>query len=257
MKTQLLLGLSLCIWSLHSYAETLPEFEQALIKKYDQSVVSGRIEADQFNSDIAEAVMTKVQQDPKTWSYDFSALANKHMLNIHYSPDRKIKVYQFDVSSGGTMRSFNNLAQWQTPTGLQTQLIEEDVLIRKIYQTELAKRDTYFFLTQSIGSNCVGAANITAYHLATTKIVASSAFQSKTQRMQDISVPFDCQAYAASSPQLQDRTSITEYLIRVDPKMNFIDIHLLNPQYVPQDKYLRYKKEQTHYRYQGVVNAKK
>lgn len=256
MKTQLSLGIILCTWSLHSFAETLPEFEQALIAKYHQSSVSGRVEADQFNAEIADAVMTKVQQDPKTWSYQFPALANKHMLDIHYSPDRKIKVYQFDVSSGGTMRSFNNLAQWQTPTGLKTQLIEEDVLIRQIYQTSLAKRDTYFFLTQSIGSSCAGAANITAYHLATTKIVATSAFQSKTQRMQDISVPFDCQAYSVNSAQMQDRTSITEYLIRVDPQMNYIDIHLLNSQYVPQNKYLRYKKEQTNYRYQGVVNAK-
>ncbi|EPF74345.1 hypothetical protein [Acinetobacter rudis] len=239
--------------SFAAHAETLPEFEQKLIEQYYQAEISGRVEADQYNSEIAKAIIAKVEKDPQTWSYKFPALVNKRMLDIHYSPDQKIKIYQLDVSSGGTMRFFNNLAQWKTPTGLKTQLIEEDALIRKIDQTQLAKRNTYFILSQSIGSNCDGAANISAYHLAATKMVSANAFQSKKQRMQNISVPFDCSAYPADSPQMQDRSTLTQYLIRVDPKMQFIDIRLLNEKYVPQNKFLRYQKGQTNYQYTGVV----
>lgn len=247
-----LVGL-LCACPLMVYAETLAEFEQKLIDQYAQADVSSRVEADQYNEEIAEAVIAKIKKDPQSWNYTFPALVKKRMLDIHYSPDHKIKIYGLDVSSGGSMRSFQNIAQWQTANGLRTQSIEEDALIRTIYQTQLAKRDTYFVLTQSIGSHCDGAANISAYHLATTKLVETSVFQSKKQRMQNISVPFDCSAYPPDSPQLGDRTTLTEYLIRVDPKMQFVDVQLLNEKYVPQNKYLRYQKGPETYKYQGVV----
>lgn len=256
MKTKLTLLTFLCTWAAMGYAETLPEFEQALIQKYHQSSVSGRVDADQYNSQIAEAVIAKLQQDPNTWRYDFNALVDKRMLDVRYSPDRKIKIYQFDVSSGGSMRFFKNIAQWKNETGTHTQLIEEDLLIRELYQTELANRSTYFVLGQAIGSSCNGAANITAYHLSKTKLVEAPVFQIKNKRIQHINVPFDCNAFPENSPYLADLSKVTEYLIRVDPKMQFIDIQLVNQKHVPQNKYLRYQKQSASYTYQGVIKAK-
>lgn len=257
MKNQLLLLTILSLCALHSYAETLPEFEQVLIQKYHQSAVNGRIEADQYNGQIAEAVIAKVQQDPKTWRYDFKALVDQGMLDIRYSPDAKIKIYQLDVSSGGSMRFFKNIAQWQTETGTHTQYIQDNQLIRQVYQTDLANRSTYFVLTQAIGSSCEGMASISAYHLSKTKLVMAPVFQIKNKRIQHIDVPFDCHAFPDNSPYLADRTKVTEYLIRVDPKMQFIDVQLLNQQHVPQNKYFHYKKEQGVYRYTHVVKAKR
>lgn len=244
----------LCAYSVQGYAETLAEFEQKLIKNYYQESISSRFDADQYNEQIAQAIMNKVKTDPNSWRYDFKALTDKRMLTVNYSPDKKIKIYQLDVSSGGTMRLFKNIAQWQTASGLKTQLIEEDLLIRKLYQTQLGQATTYFVLGQSIGSTCDGGAHISAYQFTNNKLLASRAFQTKTQTLDQINVPFECRAFANGSPYLADRSTLTEYFIRVDPKMRYIDVQLLNEQNVAQDKYLRYQKQQTHYKYQGVVN---
>lgn len=253
MKIKLTLLAFACYWPMIGHAESLLEFEDKLIKQYYQAEITSRVEADQYNSQIAEAISARVKRDPQSWSYTFPALVDKHMLDIYYSPDRKIKIYHMDTSSGGTMRMSVNLAQWQTASGTRTQLIEEDALIREIYQTSLAGRDTYLILSQAVASSCDGVANISAYHLATTKIVSTDIFQTKNQRLKNISVPFYCGAYPDDSPQLADRRTISEYLIRVDPQLQYVDIRLLDQKYAPQNKYLRYKKTASTYQYSGTV----
>lgn len=256
MKLQwVLMGLSLS-GSMTLHAETLAQFEQRLIQKYDQTgSAGGRIEADQYNQQIADAVSQKLKSDPKSFDYAFQQLTDRDLLRVHYSPDRKLKVYTLDVSSGGSMRFFENLLQYRQGTQVKTQVLDDRELIKSIQQTDLANTTTYMLLDHGVWSNCEGSIRIAAYQLNSKGLVQAPVFQTKRKSLNQIQVPYRCSAFPDNSPYASDYSVIAEGMVQAAKNMQYIDIRLMNKALVPQQKFLRYQKQGAVYQYIGVVPA--
>lgn len=256
MKMQwVLIGLGL-ISHMPVHAETLAQFEQNLIRKYDQSALSGgRIEADQYNQQIAQAVSQKLKSDPKSFDYAFKQLTDRDLLRVHYSPDRKLKVYTLDVSSGGSMRFFENLLQYRQGTQVKTQTLDDRELIKSIQQTDLAESTTYMLLDHGIWSSCEGSIRIAAYQFNRNGLAQTAVFQSRRKSLSQIAVPYRCSAFPDNSPYASDYSVIAEGMIQPAKNLQHIDIRLMNKALAPQEKFLRYQKQGAVYQYIGVVNA--
>lgn len=81
-----------------AHAETLAQFEKKLIKNYDKK------DFYEVNQKIETEILNKIKQDPMSFSYSFPVFQDHYNLRIHFSPDKSLKFYTFDVGSGGTDR---------------------------------------------------------------------------------------------------------------------------------------------------------
>ena len=71
-----------------SYAQTLSQFESGLLKQYQQTEINSRIDADQYNQQIAEAIQKQLLSNPASFNYSFKQLVDAGKLSINYSPDK-------------------------------------------------------------------------------------------------------------------------------------------------------------------------
>lgn len=237
-------------------AASLAQFEQDLMQQYYQAeITGGRIEADQYNQQIAEAVETQLKTDPKTFEYNFKRLTDKYMLRIYLSPDHRLKIYNLDVSSGGTMREFQNIMQYKSAGKVHTQVLSELGAIQSIQQTVLGNKTTYIINHQLIGSSCMGAMVISAYQWSANSLREAAVFKTKRKTLSEISVEYDCHKFRGATADGSDYFYNYDDLIHVAANMQTIDIQLMNEQLVPQNKYLRYQKKTNYYQYNGVVPA--
>ena len=93
------------IFSSIIHAETLAQFESRVVKNYkDKSFYD-------VNQSIETEIVAKIQNDKTSFSYSFPAFQDHYNLRTHYSPDKKIKFYTFDIGGGGTMGEFSFYSQ--------------------------------------------------------------------------------------------------------------------------------------------------
>jgi len=201
-------------------------------------------------------VIEKLNTDPASFDYDFKALVDQGMLNIHYSPDRLIKIYNLDLSSGGTMREFSNIAQYKQAGKIKTQTLEQFGLTRSIQQSQLNQKTTYFVLEHYIGSSCDGSISMQALQMQAKILAPAAVFKSRSQVLSDISVPYSCREFPEKSAYARNYSLIGQALIQPAANMQYIDFRLMNEQLAPQQKFLRYQKQGGFYVYQGTVNTK-
>ena len=220
------------------HAETLAQFEKKLIKQYEQKAFY------EINQDIESAVVAKIKQDPTSFGYNFPNIQDAYSLRIHFSPDKKLKFYTFDVGSGGTMGEFSSYVQSSTGKSIITPI--ETGFILDVKQTVFAQQPVYLVENYYKASSCMGAYAINAFKPSTNeRIQAVKIFQTKKAKLDNISVDYDCN-------HDNEKGEIPDY-IRVDKNLKNIDIMLLDQAYKPQGKYLRYAKTNTAYQYSGVV----
>ena len=118
--------------------------------------------------------------------------------------------------------------------------------ILDVKQSDFVKQPIYLVENYYKGSSCIGAYAIHAFQpIKTGRIQPIRIFQTKTAKFDHIKVDFDCKNHEGPS-------DIPDY-IRMDKNLNNIDIMLLDKNYKPQGKYLRYSKNNTTYQYVGVV----
>ncbi|MEF9994884.1 MAG: hypothetical protein RSA22_14875 [Acinetobacter sp.] len=221
------------------HAETLAQFEKKLIKQYEQKAFY------EINQDIESAVVAKIKQDPTSFDYSFPNIQDSYSLRIHFSPDKKLKFYTFDVGSGGTMGEHSSYVQ-SNSTGKSVLTPIETGFILDVKQTAFAQQPVYLVENYYKASSCMGAYAINAFKpnpdgsMQPVKI-----FQTKKAALNHVEVSFDCQNH-------QGGQEVPEY-IRIDKKLNTIDFLLLNKDGKPLGKYLRYAKTQSNYQYSGVV----
>jgi hypothetical protein len=82
-----------------THAETLAQFEKKLIQHYTQK------DFYEVNQTIESEIVAKIESDSRSFNYTFPTFQDQYNLRIHYSPDKRLKFYTFDVGSGGTMGS--------------------------------------------------------------------------------------------------------------------------------------------------------
>lgn len=227
------------IFMSQAYAETLAQFEKQLVKQYDQKAFY------EVNQEIESAVVNKIKQDPSSFNYSFPAFQDHYNLRIHFSPDKSLKFYTFDIGSGGTMGEFSSYVQTQKAG--KTVLTPIDTgFILDVKQTQLSQQPVYLVENYYKASSCMGAYAMNAFKPAPTGAVQTfKVFQTKKAQLDAIQVDFDCKNHESSD-------EAPDY-IRTDKNLNNIDIMLLDKNYKPQGKYLRYSKKNTSYQYMGVV----
>ncbi|MBH2002205.1 MAG: hypothetical protein I8H98_08050 [Moraxellaceae bacterium] len=222
-----------------AHAETLAQFEKKLIKNYDKK------DFYEVNQKIETAIVNKIKQDPTSFSYSFPVFQDHYNLRIHFSPDKSLKFYTFDVGSGGTMGEYASYAQSKKAD--KTTLVSIDTgFILDVKQTEFEKQPVYLVENYYKGSSCIGAYAIHAFKPTKTgNIQAIKVFQTKKAQFDHIQVDFDCKNHEGSN-------DVPDY-IRSDKSLKNIDFMLLDKDYKPQGKYLRYAKNNKMYQYVGVV----
>ena len=221
------------------HAETLVQFEQKLIKQYEQK------EFYEVNQEIESAVVVKIKQDTTSFDYNFPNIQDAYSLRIHFSPDKKLKFYTFDVGSGGTMGEHSSYVQ-SNNKGKSILTPIETGFILDVKQTVFAQEAVYLAENYYKASSCMGAYAINAFKPTTNgSIQAVKIFQTKKTKLDNISVDYDCH-------DDNEKGDVPDY-IRVDKNLKNIDIMLLDQAYKPQGKYLRYVKTNSAYQYSGVV----
>ena len=233
----------------HALAESVADFETQMVKRYDQIRLTDRYEMEAVNQEVASKIAAFIEQNPQSFAYDFKKLTSKNMIFVNYSPDRKLKFYTFDISSGGTMREFESYVQFKQGNKVVTQAVNDGGFIRSIQQTELNKVPTYFISSTYIGSSCVGAYDIQAAQIRNAKYQAADVFKTRTQTMNHIDVDYDCNYY----PKHIQPFDMNRHYIRVANDLKNIDILVIKPSGELTSSYLRYQKTKNHYQYIGIV----
>ncbi|MGE4315688.1 hypothetical protein [Acinetobacter sp.] len=233
----------------HVLAEPLTDFETQMVKRYDQIRFTDRYEIEAVNQEVASKITAFIEQNPQSFAYDFKKLTSKNMVFVNYSPDRKLKFYTFDISSGGTMREFESYVQFKQGNKVVTQAVNDGGFIRSIQHTELNKVPTYFISSTYIGSSCVGAYDIQAAQIRNAKYQAADVFKTRTQTMNHIDVDYDCNYY----PKHIQPFDMNRHYIRVANDLKNIDILVIKPSGELTSSYLRYQKTKNHYQYIGIV----
>lgn len=229
------------IFSSIIYAETLAQFESRVVKNYkDKSFYD-------VNQSIETEIVAKIQNDKTSFSYSFLAFQDHYNLRTHYSPDKKIKFYTFDIDGGGTMGEFSSYSQTLI-YGKNVVTPIETGFILDVKQSLLNKQPIYLIESYYKESSCVGTYAIQGFKLsASGKLEATKIFQTQTKKslLDQITVDYDCNYHMSSSD--------TPEYIRISKDLSTIDILLLNQNFRPLNKYLRYVKKDAAYQYLSTV----
>ena len=227
------------IFSSIIHAETLAQFESRVVENYkDKSFYD-------VNQSIETEIVAKIQNDKTSFSYSFPAFQDHYNLRTHYSPDKKIKFYTFDIGGGGTMGEFSSYSQTLI-YGKNVVTPIETGFILDVKQSLLNKQPIYLIESYYKGSSCVGTYAIQGFKLlASGEVEVTKIFQTKKSLLDQITVDYDCNHHMGSNDE-------PEY-IRISKDLSTIDILLLNQNFKPLNKYLRYVKKDSAYQYLGTV----
>ena len=231
-------GLFVLLHSISCYADHqgLKKFEKQLVEKYKNA------EFFEVNGDIEAEISNKISEDNTSFTYDFLILQQKGYIRTHYSPDKKLKFYTFDISGGGTMGEWSSYVQYKAGQKLLLDEFQAGY-IQNISQVNIKNKPTYLVENYYKGDSCHGAYNLRAVEVGSKQLLKSYIFESKNKKNHDLSVEYDCNYDS-------DRSHAPNYF-RIKPKT--VDVMFLNSALVPQNKYLRYSLGQNGYRYIGIV----
>ena len=158
------------------------------LKNTIKKPVQGVVNCDQYNEKISSEIENKIKNDSSSFAYSFAKLTEKNMLDIHYSPDRKIKFYTMDVSAGGTMREPYSLIQVKQSNAFASQELSQVGFIDKIVQVKIKNQDVYLVTSLFIYSTCSRGYRIHSFVLNNGKFVAQPIFETKTQKLDSIGI---------------------------------------------------------------------
>ncbi|MDQ9011072.1 hypothetical protein RFI36_15310 [Acinetobacter gerneri] len=231
--TGLLLGLSSV-----SYADlnSLKKFETDILKQYQNK------DFYENNQQIELDIHNQLAKDPASFNYDFPKLKKAHFIDIKYSPDKKLKFYNFDVSGGGTMGEWTNYVQYKVNNKMKLDSFDSGY-IQSISQNNIKNQPVYLVKSYYKGDNCTGMHEVRAVQVGSQQLLKSYIFQTNTQKLDRITVDFNCS-------KIKDYQNMPEYM-RIGPKA--VDIILIDKNDVPQNKYLRYSFTQDMYKYTGII----
>ncbi len=214
----------------------LKDFESQLIKQHKNK------DFYEINGDLEATISSKLAADPSSFNYDFPKLQKNGYVHITYSPDKKLKFYNFDVSGGGTMGEWSNYVQYQINQHIKFDEFEA-ARIDQIYQEKIQNNVIYLVQYYDKGDNCIGNYQLRAVEIGKSQLLKSFIFETKNKKLDNISVYYDCS-------KIKDYNKQPDYL-RIKPQT--IDILLTDKNDVPQNKYIRYRLGTNSYKFTGYV----
>ncbi|TCM66475.1 hypothetical protein EC844_11375 [Acinetobacter calcoaceticus] len=215
------------------------------LKKMETEVISNFKDRDFFevNGDIESQISSALAADPASFNYNFPKLQQAGYVYISYSPDKKLKFYNFNTSGGGTMGEAENYVQYQIGNQTKFDQFDAGYHIYNIQQANIKNKPVYLVASYYKGDNCHGLHVLRAVEVGSKQLLKAYVFQGKNKTNHDISVEYDC--HKNDNPQHEP-----DYL-RISPTA--VDIILIDQNGIPQNKYLRYRLEKSAFVYTGVV----
>ena len=137
-----------------------------------------------------------IKNNNSTLNYPFEKLQKENALKMATSADKKLKVYSWDNNSGGTMRFFNQIYQFDANGNItvNASLASNDsqAYFSKIYTVQNKNNESiYLVISNSILSNKYSVQHINAYKIGAENLQSAAVFKTKTNTLDKISVEYD------------------------------------------------------------------
>ena len=137
-----------------------------------------------------------IKNNNSTLSYPFEKLQKENALKMATSADKKFRVYSWDNNSGGTMRFFNQIYQFDANGNIMVNesLASNDsqAYFSKIYTVQNKNNESiYLVISNSILSSKYSVQHINAYKIGIENLQNTALFKTKTNTLDKISVEYD------------------------------------------------------------------
>lgn len=137
-----------------------------------------------------------IKNNNSTLNYPFEKLQKENALKMATSADKKLRVYSWDNNSGGTMRFFNQIYQFDANGNITVneRLASNDsqAYFSKIYTVQNKNNESiYLVISNSILSSKYSVQHINAYKIGTENLQNTAVFKTKTNTLDKISVEYD------------------------------------------------------------------
>ena len=189
-----------------------------------------------------------IKSNPNTITYSFKKLQEETGIYISTSLDKKIRIYSWDNNTGGSMRFFDQIIQFENKGEINTELkiADEDTMsfVSKIYTIENSKKNSiYLTINNAIYSSKYVSQSIFAYEIDNKHLKPVEIFKTKKQSLSSISCEFDFFSVV-------DRPERPLELITI--KNNILYIPLINEEGIVTNKNLYYKWNGLNFIYEGI-----
>lgn len=175
--------------------------ENKLLKIHnDISTAMGNVRNDSLlalsSQQFTDSLTYLIKNKNSTLNYPFEKLQKENALKMATSADKKLRVYSWDNNSGGTMRYFNQIYQFDA-NGTIT--VNESVatndpqaFFSKIYTVQNKNNENiYLVISNSILSSKYSVQHINAYKIGNENLQSAAVFKTKTNTLDKISVEYD------------------------------------------------------------------
>lgn len=175
--------------------------ENKLLKIHnDISVAMGNVRNDSLlaisSKQFTDSLTYLIKNNNSTLNYPFEKLQKENALKMATSADKKLRVYSWDNNSGGTMRFFNQMYQFNANGNITVNesLASNDsqAYFSKIYTVQNKNNESiYLVISNSILSSKYSVQHINAYKIGTENLQNAAVFKTKTNTLDKISVEYD------------------------------------------------------------------
>ena len=208
--------------------DTIPDFSQeenSLIQIQKQiDTAFGNLRNDSLvqiaSENFTEAFTSFIEKNEKTLYYPFDSLQTYPSVRISTSADRKLRVYSWDNNSGGTMRFFNQVLQYQTSHKVKTVIRhshqDPQSFFSKIYTVYTSEHQpVYLVISNGIYSTSDITQSITAYEIKDNNLEKKTVFKTKRELLNQINVPFNFRSVADRPERPVEVISVQNNLLKV------------------------------------------
>ncbi|KAA5535447.1 hypothetical protein [Paenimyroides baculatum] len=145
---------------------------------------------------FSDSLSYLIKNNNSTLNYPFEKLQKENALKMATSADKKLRVYSWDNNSGGTMRFFNQIYQFDANGNITVNesLASNDsqAYFSKIYTVQNKSNESiYLVISNSILSSKYSVQHINAYKIGTENLQSAAVFKTKTNTLDKISVEYD------------------------------------------------------------------
>ncbi len=179
----------------------LPTEENKLLKIHnDISNAMENISNDSLlvasSKQFTDSLTYLIKNNNNTFNYPFELLQKENVLKMATSADKKLRVYSWDTNSGGSMRFFNQIYQFEADGNITVNqsLASNDAqsYFSKIYTVQTKNNENvHLVISNSILSSKYSVQHINAYKIGTDNLKSMAVFKTKKETLSSISVEFD------------------------------------------------------------------
>ena len=180
--------------------DLLTEENKLLKIHHDVSAAMGNMRNDSLlaisSKQFTDSLAYLIKNNNNTFNYPFEKLQKENALKMATSADKKLRVYSWDNNSGGTMRFFNQMYQFNANGNITVNesLASNDAqaYFSKIYTVQNKNNESiYLVISNSILSSKYSVQHINAYKIGSENLQSAAVFKTKTNTLEHIHVEFD------------------------------------------------------------------